>query len=95
MSIKLSFEDPVQRDTNRVILSRTPDKNPNPALGYRLTRSRNSIGVVMNFQAARPTMISAMLAIPVHNFMGGFRGGMRGPQPPVFLLNFVIFLMTS
>ena len=39
----------------------------------------------MNFQAARPTMISAMLAIPVHNFMGGFRGGMRGPQPPVFL----------
>ena len=36
MSIKLSFQDPVQRDTNRVILSRTPDKNPNPALGYRL-----------------------------------------------------------
>ena len=36
MSIKLSFEDPVQRDTNRVILSRTPDKNPNPALGYSL-----------------------------------------------------------
>ena len=38
----------------------------------------------MNIQAARPTMISAMLAIPVHNFMGGFRGGMRGPQPPSF-----------
>ena len=36
MSIKLSFEDPVQRDTNRVILSRTPDKNSNPASGYRL-----------------------------------------------------------
>ena len=39
----------------------------------------------MNIQAARPTMISAMLAIPVHNFMGGFRGGLRGPQPPFFL----------
>ena len=83
MSMKLSFEDPVQRDTNRVILSRTPDQNLNRAWGYRLDPI--PIGVVMNFQAARPTMISAMLAIPVKNFMGGFRGGLRGPQPLFFL----------
>ena len=42
----------------------------------------------MNFQAARPTMISAMLAIPVHNFKGGFRGGHEGTAAPSFSVKF-------
>lgn len=97
MSIrKLSFEDPIQRDSNRVLLSRTPDQNLNSALGYRLVPIPKLDRSCDEYSGRQINhVICYVSSVPVHQSMAGSMGGLRGPPHLFCLRNFVIFLKNS